>query len=190
MTDPDGAPRSAVSLRLPVEGDRGEFVRRLVASAALHDPWLEPMDPDAWFDRLLERNGRETDRSLLVVRDEDRALVGVYNLSQIYRGPFCNAYLGYYAFAPFAGHGYMRVGLEQLIRYAFGELGLHRLQANIQPENLASIALVRGAGFRKEGLARSYLSIRGAWRDHEQWALVADDDAALAILGGDDTPPA
>jgi [ribosomal protein S5]-alanine N-acetyltransferase len=189
MTSRDDTTRLTVSLRLPVEADRGEFVSRLLASMKLHDPWLEPAEPDAWFDLLLERNTRDTDRSLLVVREEDRAIVGVINLSQIYRGPFRSAYLGYYAFTPFAGQGYMRAGLRAVIRSAFGELGLHRLQANIQPENHASIALVRGAGFCKEGFSPRYLSIRGAWRDHEQWVLLADDEAALALMAADDEPP-
>jgi ribosomal-protein-alanine N-acetyltransferase len=192
VTSREEAARRSVSLRLPEEGDRGEFLMRLVASTDLHDPWLEPAEADAWFDRLLERNERETDRSLLVVRAQDRAIVGVIKLSQIYRGPFRNAYLGYYAFTPFAGLGYMRAGLRAAVRFAFGDLGLHRLQANIQPENMASIALVRGAGFRKEGVSPRYLSIRGVWRDHEQWALLADDDAARRLLApdGDDPPPA
>ncbi len=76
-------------------------------------------------------------------REEDGAIAGVYNIGQIFYGPFRSAYLGYYAFAPFAGHGYMREGLQLVLRHAFGPLGLHRLEANIQPENRPSIALVR-----------------------------------------------
>ena len=69
----------------------------------------------------------------------------------------------------------MRAGIELLLDLAFGELGLHRVQANIQPENEASIALVRGAGFRREGFSPRYLMIRGEWRDHEQWAMTVED---------------
>ena len=65
----------------------------------------------------------------------------------------------------------MREGLELLLRHAFGDLRLHRVQASIQPENERSIALVRAAGFRKEGLALRYLKIGGRWRDHEHWAI-------------------
>jgi [ribosomal protein S5]-alanine N-acetyltransferase len=62
-----------------------------------------------------------------------------------------------------------------VLRYAFEELGLHRVQANVQPENEASIALVRRAGFRREGFSPRYLFIRGQWRDHEQWVMLAED---------------
>ncbi|MGH2630961.1 MAG: GNAT family N-acetyltransferase [Actinomycetota bacterium] len=164
-----------VELRPPVEADRAEFRERLLASERLHDPWLEPADPRAWFDRLLERDRTETDRSFLVCLTEGGEIVGVMNLSQIFMGPFCNAYLGYYAFEPFSSSGYMRAALPELLRYAFDELGLHRVQANIQPQNTASIALVEGAGFRREGFSPRYLRIRGRWRDHEQWAMLAED---------------
>jgi ribosomal-protein-alanine N-acetyltransferase len=97
------------------------------------------------------------------------------NLSQIVMGPFRSAFLGYYAFEPFAGRGYMRAAMPQLLRFAFDELGLHRVQANVQPGNEASIALVRGAGFHREGFSPRYLFIRGAWRDHEQWVMLAED---------------
>lgn len=174
---------SSVTLRPPDESDRPAFTEGVRASVQLHDPWLDPGDPDAWFDRLLARNGTETDRSLLVCTD-DGGPVGVYNLSQIFYGPFRNAYLGYYALVPYAGRGLMRAGMRLLLDHAFGELGLHRVQANIQPENAASIALVRGAGFRREGLARRYLMIRGQWRDHELWAITAEDRDPAGDHGG------
>lgn len=166
-----------VELRPPTEQDRAGFIERLLASGELHDPWLEPGEPAPWFDRLLARNRTETDRSLLVCDADDGSIAGVMNLSQIVMGPFRNAFLGYYAFEPFAGRGYMRAAMPLLLRYAFEELGLHRVQANVQPANEASIALVRGAGFQREGFSPRYLFIRGAWRDHEQWVMLADDPA-------------
>jgi Acetyltransferase (GNAT) domain len=62
-----------------------------------------------------------------------------------------------------------------VVRHAFGALGLHRLEANIQPANRRSIRLVRRAGFRREGFSRRYLKIFGRWRDHERWAITAED---------------
>lgn len=167
-----------VLLRPPTEADRDEFIERLLASGELHDPWLEHGDPAPWFERLLTRNRSETDRSLLVCDADDGSIAGVMNLSQIVMGPFRSAFLGYYAFEPFAGQGYMRAAMPLLLRYAFEDLGLHRVQANVQPANEASIALVRGAGFRREGFSPRYLFIRGAWRDHEQWVKLADDAPA------------
>lgn len=164
-----------VVLRAPVERDREEFIERLLVSDELHDPWLEPGEPTPWFDRLLTRNDTATDRSLLVCDADDGSIAGVMNVSQIYMGRFRSAFLGYYAFEPFAGRGYMRAAMPLLLRHAFGELGLHRVQANVQPGNEASIALLRGAGFHREGYSPRYLFIRGAWRDHEQWVMLAED---------------
>ena len=113
--------------------------------------------------------------SLLVCRRADGAIVGAYNLSHIVYGPLCSAYLGYYAFEPFTDQGYMRDGIRLLLRHAFRTLGLHRVEANIQPGNDASIALVRSAGFQREGYSPRYLKIAGRWRDHERWAILAEE---------------
>jgi ribosomal-protein-alanine N-acetyltransferase len=69
----------------------------------------------------------------------------------------------------------MKEGLRLVLRYAFRELKLHRLEANIQPDNIPSLALVKSCGFRKEGLSPRYLKINGEWRDHERWAILADE---------------
>jgi [ribosomal protein S5]-alanine N-acetyltransferase len=164
-----------IRLTPPEEGDRPAFASGWGASRALHDGWIEPADPDRVFDRLLERNRTDTDRSMLVRRREDDAICGVYNVSQIFRGPFRSAYLGYYALEPYAGMGYMREGMLLVFRLAFGDLALHRLQANVQPENERSIALLRSTGFTEEGYARRYLKINGRWRDHVLFAVLAED---------------
>lgn len=114
-----------------------------------------------------------------MVRRDDGAIAGYFGLGQIYHGHFRSAYLGYYAFVPLAGHGYMRDGLQLVLDHAFGTLRLHRIQASIQPDNLRSIALVRGAGFVKEGYGRRYLKVGGRWRDHEHWVLLAEDRERL-----------
>lgn len=101
--------------------------------------------------------------------------MGSINLSQIFRGPFQNAYLGYYVGARFANQGYMTEAVELIVRYAFKTLKLHRVEANIQPQNKASIALVRRAGFTKEGYSKRYLKIGGRWRDHERWAITVEE---------------
>ena len=69
----------------------------------------------------------------------------------------------------------MREGLELVLQLAFRQYGLHRLEANVQPDNVRSIALVRGFGFRLEGYSPRYLKIAGRWRDHERWAITIDD---------------
>jgi ribosomal-protein-alanine N-acetyltransferase len=102
-------------------------------------------------------------------------LVGVINLNEIVRGIFQSAYLGYYAFEPFAGMGLMSEGLALVLEQAFGPLGLHRLEANVQPGNQRSARLVANLGFRLEGLSPRYLKIGGRWRDHQRWAILVDD---------------
>ena len=164
-----------VFLRHPAARDRDEFLERVRASRKLHGRWVSaPADVEAFAAWLKRTKGSDME-SLLVCRRDDGAIAGVYNISQIFYGHFCSAYLGYYAFAPFGGRGYMREGLQLVLRHAFGPLGLHRLEANIQPENAPSIALVAGAGFRLEGLSPRYLKIAGRWRDHERWAILAEE---------------
>jgi ribosomal-protein-alanine N-acetyltransferase len=164
-----------VFLRYPSARDRDEFIERAGASRSLHRRWVfAPSDPDAFAAYLKRARSAETE-ALIVCSHEDGAMVGVYNVSQIYYGHLRSAYLGYYAFAPFSGQGYMREGIRLTLRHAFGPLKLHRLEANIQPDNAASIALVKGAGFRPEGYSPRYLKIGGRWRDHERWAILAED---------------
>jgi ribosomal-protein-alanine N-acetyltransferase len=164
-----------VYVRHPTARDRDEFLERVHASRKLHGRWVSaPADVEAFAAWLKRAKGSDME-SLLVCRRDDGAIAGVYNISQIFYGHFCSAYLGYYAFAPFGGRGYMREGLPLVLRHAFGPLGLHRIEANIQPENAPSIALVTGAGFHLEGLSPRYLKIAGRWRDHERWAILAEE---------------
>lgn len=162
-----------VHLRPLERTDEAEFLRLVRASRALHRPWSHPPDTAEGFRKLTE--ARAGEERLVICRNEDDAIAGYFGLGQIFYGHFRNAYLGYFAFEPFAGRGYMREGLELVLRHAFGTVKLHRVEANIQPENARSIALVRSAGFRKEGLSLRYLKIGGRWRDHERWAITTED---------------
>ena len=86
--------------------------------------------------------------------------VGVVNLTNIALGLFRSAYLGYYAFAGYERQGLMREGMRAVVRHSFKSLKLHRLEANIQPGNMASIALVKSCGFSREGYSPRYLKQR------------------------------
>lgn len=111
-----------------------------------------------------------------VVRERpDGPIVGVVNLSEIVRGALQSAYLGYYGIAGFQGRGFMSEALSLVVTTAFSEIGLHRLEANIQPANARSRALARRLGFRQEGFSPRYLRIGGEWRDHERWAILAEE---------------
>lgn len=158
--------------------DREIFLTAVRVSAVLHYPWVAPPDSPEAFAAYLQRLAREDCEGRLVCLQQPGALVGVINLNNIIRGAFQNAFLGYYAFAPFAGQGLMQEGLELMLTYAFRELQLHRVEANIQPGNHASLALVQRCSFTKEGFSPRYLQVNGEWHDHERWALVVEDWAA------------
>ena len=123
----------------------------------------------------LRRVKKANQANFFVVLDHTGEIAGVINVGDIVRGYFQSAYLGYYAFIPFAGCGYMRQGLHKVITHAFRELKLHRLEANIQPDNERSIALIRGLGFRREGVSPRYLKVCGRWKDHERWAILSEE---------------
>lgn len=123
------------------------------------------------FDHYLDRVMRDDHIGLVIRRIEDERLLGAININNIVRGSFLSASLGYYIGLGFDGQGYMGEALRQAITYAVEELGLHRLEANIQPDNLRSIALVKTNGFQFEGLSPGFLFIDGKWRDHERWTF-------------------
>ena len=101
--------------------------------------------------------------------------MGVCNLSQIFLGNLKNAFLGYWIGAAFAGQGYMTEAIDLVLSYAFETLRLHRIEANIQPENADSRALAARTGFRMEGFSPRYLKVAGRWKDHERWAIRRED---------------
>ena len=119
---------------------------------------------------------RPLDSSRFEIRSaEDGVLLGSVELSRIARGNFQSAYLGYRIAAEHRGRGHMTEALQLALRHAFRTLGLHRVEANVEPGNEASLALVRRAGFTREGFSRRYLKLGGRWRDHERWALLRED---------------
>ncbi|MBC8107364.1 MAG: GNAT family N-acetyltransferase [Anaerolineae bacterium] len=127
------------------------------------------------FDAYLKRSRRDDHACFLIRRTDDDAIAGVININQIIRGFFHSGYLGYYGFRPLDGQGLMTDAMELVLRHAFTKMKLHRLEANIQPANSASIALVQRCGFRMEGRSPRYLKIAGRWRDHERWAITIED---------------
>jgi ribosomal-protein-alanine N-acetyltransferase len=178
-----------VGIRSLSSADRDVFLAMVRDSRELHRPWAYPPERTDQFEDLLSRCRREDFCCLLAMvqeqlgpdgaNDDERGaqgqIGGVFTVSQIVRGAFQSAYLGYYASARFAGQGVMRQAIRLVLDHAFGPLALHRIECNIQPGNKASIALARGAGFRLEGYSPRYLLIGGQWRDHERYALTADE---------------
>ena len=170
-------PGSRVVLRDLVPADREAFLEMVRESRDLHRPWTYPPERADQFDDLVSRTSRDDFVCLAAVLADDGDLVGIFTISQIVRGYFQSAYLGYYASSRHAGKGLMGEAMALVLDHAFGPLSLHRLEANIQPGNAPSIALARGAGFRLEGYSPRYLLIGGRWRDHERYAITADEHA-------------
>jgi ribosomal-protein-alanine N-acetyltransferase len=167
--------KARVRLTRPSARDTAEFLAAARASRKLHGRWVTAPTSASKYREFLRRARRRAQASYLLRLRSSGELVGVVNVSEIVRGAFQSAYLGYYAFSPHDGQGLMAEGIRLVMRDAFGRLGLHRLEAGVQPGNKASLRLVRSLGFRREGYSPRYLKIAGRWRDHERWAITADE---------------
>lgn len=167
--------RARVAVALMARNDAAEFITAAAASKRLHAQWVSPPLTVAAYRAKLRHMQPPGNFGFSIRRLDTGALAGYAEITNVVGGVFLSGYLGYYAFSGHEGQGFMTEGLKQVVRYGFTRLGLHRLEANIQPENQASIALVRACGFKKEGYSPRYLKIRGQWRDHERWALLCDD---------------
>jgi [ribosomal protein S5]-alanine N-acetyltransferase len=165
---------SRVVLRPVGDDDQDEFLELARASVSLHHPWYSVPSTPEEFQVYLTRFASPATEGLLVCVRGSGAIAGHITIDNIVRGRFQSASLSYAAFAPAAGQGYMSEGLGLVLRYAFKQLRLHRLEASIQPANEASLRLVRRHGFQKEGYSPRMLFIDGSWRDHERWAITAE----------------
>ncbi len=164
-----------IFLRHPERDDVESFLQFVTHNRSFHRPWVHPPDTPEKFSEYYDRLGKGHHESFFICRTQDAALVGVVNLNEIVRGGFQNVYLGYYGARRFARQGLMTEGLRLVIRYAFTQLKLHRLEANIIPDNAPSLALAKRVGMRLEGFSPRYLKIAGRWRDHERWAMTVED---------------
>jgi ribosomal-protein-alanine N-acetyltransferase len=166
---------SRVVIRLVHASDAAELIAANLASIELHEPWVSPCRDHASFLGYLTRCDGDRSIGFIARERESGKIVGIVNVSEIVRGFFQSAYMGYYGMAGMNGRGLMSEAVSLVVSHAFGELGLHRLEANIQPGNAPSRALVKRLGFRQEGYSPRYLKIDGEWRDHERWAILADE---------------
>ena len=172
-----------VALRVPQSSDYAEWAALREASRGFLVPW-EPTWPDddlsrGAFRRRLKRYADDQRSDLayafMIFRNDDNALVGGLTLANIRRGVAQAGSIGYWVGAPFARKGYMTAAVRALVPFCFRTLRLHRLEAACIPANTASIALLEKTGFTREGYARSYLCINGAWQDHLLYARLKDD---------------
>ncbi|WDI31416.1 GNAT family protein [Hyphococcus flavus] len=145
--------------------------------------WEEDWAPDqlsiAVFKRRLASQAKDAKRggglSLSVFRRDDRVMVGGVTLTNVRYGASRSGILGYWIGAPYVRLGYGAKAVAAMLDHLFDAISLNRVIAACQPENIASQKLLERCGFKKEGLARDYLKINGAWRDHLIYAVTAAD---------------
>ncbi len=164
--------------------DANDWSRLRLANESWLSPW-EPTSTVPWsvrhtptayraMRRVLARRARQGTSLPFAIRVEGR-LAGQVTIDNVVRGALRSGYLGYWLDREAAGRGMASLAVALVCDHAFGEVGLHRVQADIRPENLPSQRLVERLGFRQEGLLRRYLDIDGDWRDHLAYALLAED---------------
>ncbi|MCO6009878.1 GNAT family N-acetyltransferase [Actinoallomurus purpureus] len=168
-------PGGRVDLRRISAEDRCRFTELAAASSELHRPWISlPITPDG-FDRYLARFDQDTAVGFVVcLRGNPTDLVGFVTIKRIEYAPYWKGVLGYGAFVPWHGRGYMTEGVALAVRYGFERLGLHRLEADIEPENMVAQNLAENVGLRREGFSPGLIRIGGVWRDFERWAIIAE----------------
>lgn len=175
-------------LRPPLMSDFRAWADLRDESREFLKPW-EPLWPSddltkSGFRRRLRRyaKDRKDGRSLtfLLFRSRTDDVLGGLTLSNIRRGVSQTATLGYWMGERHAGKGHMSAAVAMIMPFCFDVLNLHRLEAACIPVNTPSIKLLENAGFRREGYARNYLLINGAWQDHLLFACLAEDHAAPA----------
>jgi ribosomal-protein-alanine N-acetyltransferase len=173
----------AVELRREKMSDWSEWARLRGISRDFLGPFESRWPLDSLtrgaFARRLRRHAREQEAGsghyFLIFRVEDGTLLGGINIVNVRGGIVQSGTLGYWIGAPFARRGYMTDALRAMLRFAFDDLRLNRVEAACLPDNVASRRLLEKCGFAREGYARQYLRIDGRWQDHLTFAILKDD---------------
>lgn len=171
-----------VLLRPAEMRDYEEWVALRERSRGFLVPW-EPVWPAddltrSAFRRRVRAQTEEIERDEaypFFIFDDGETLVGGITIGQVSRGVAQTATLGYWMGQPFAGKGYMSRAVRAIVHYSFSSLRLHRLEAACLPHNDASAELLQSVGFTREGYARAYLRIAGAWQDHLLYGMLEND---------------
>lgn len=163
------------------KSDSEMFYDFLMRNYDFFKPWSPKYDEDyrkkeihnAKMDNMVKEyiEGR-TIKFFLFKKDDQKRIIGTTVLANIVRGPFLSCYLGYRVDEQENGKGYAPEAINKVVEYAFTELGLHRIEANIIPRNKASIRVVEKLGFAYEGISKKYLRINGVWEDHKHYVIL------------------
>ena len=180
-----------VMLRVPLAADYREWAALRGESRSFLEPWEPRWTPDelertAWRHRLSryrEDHAQGTAIAFFIFECGAGRLVGGITLGNIRHGVAQSGHIGYWIGERHAGRGLMTEAVNLLARFAFDTLRLHRIEAACIPDNVRSIRVLEKAGFRREGLLRSYLRINGIWQDHYLYARIVDDPAGAGTKG-------
>lgn len=172
-----------VILRMPMPGDFREWSALRGESRAFLEPWeprwmADELERHSWRHRIhryRDDYAQGLAIAFFIFERQSGKLAGGITLGNIRHGVAQSAQIGYWIGEKFAGQGLMREAVQLLCDHAFDTLRLHRIEAACIPDNLRSIRVLEKAGFRREGLLRSYLRINGEWHDHYLYALIAQD---------------
>lgn len=172
------------AIRPTAAGDVEEQLDRRRENRHHTEPW-DPMRDESFYTLAGQRLELDLDQRAwaagtayafaILATDADDRIIGRIALSNVIRGPWQNATLGYWVEEDACGRGHATRAVRLILRFAFEHAGLHRVQPAIVPRNTASIRVAEKAGFRYEGLARRYLRITGRWEDHQIYALTFED---------------
>ncbi|WP_433557875.1 GNAT family N-acetyltransferase [Pseudonocardia xinjiangensis] len=177
-------PAGVVALRPVRLRDAGTWSAIRIRDEGYLAPW-EPTTPGGWAQRhavsewparwLQLRGAGRRGAVLPFAITLDGRFVGQVMVGNILREPLLSAYVGYWVDSTVAGHGVTTAAVAQVVDHCFSRVGLHRLEATVRPENVASLRVLAKLGFRKEGLFQRYLDVDGAWRDHCCFALTIEE---------------
>lgn len=172
-----------IALRVPMPGDYKEWAALRGESRAFLERWeprwgADELERSAWRHRIgryREDYAQGTAIAFFIVERGSGKLAGGITLGNIRHGVSQSGHIGYWIGERYSGRGMMTDAVKVLARFSFERLGLHRIEAACIPDNARSIRVLEKAGFRREGLLRSYLRINGHWQDHYLYARIADD---------------
>ena len=162
----------SIAIRLLNFADEAEFLANSIETKKLHKTWVIVPTTKKQFRDYVEEMNTDVSKAFAIIDVNTSSIVGVVELRDIFMFDFKNSYITYYAFHRQLRKGFMKLGVQQVISIAFKKLKLHRLEANIQPENKASVSLAKACGFKKEGFSPKFIKKGGQWKDHERWALL------------------
>ena len=163
---------STIEIRPVQEEDEVEYLKNYRLSKAILKPWVQAPKNATEFKEYVCEMSSEENKAFVVIDKKTQSMLGIVELRDIFMFDFKNSYIIYFAFVPNLKKGCMSQAVKMVTKFAFNKLKLHRLEANIQPTNLASLALARSCGFIKEGYSPKFIKKNGKWKDHERWAIL------------------